>query len=335
VDWTKRFHAYLTKNASIPSANVVVLCGDKELVDKKDPMAGTLATTDSIAKAIGEMSRKVGPQDQFILVMIGHGSLSNSRAQFVVSGPQLDAEQLGKALASIQAKNQVIMNFSGAGGDFLKVLASRNAQPGRVDIAATRGNEWAEPVFCEFFLQGLETDKVRAAAGAPASAKSGPVTLLEVFNWASYQSAQWISRQEIDDDGNFVVKGKETVALFKKLCSGDEGEAGAQKMSSESDEAGADAVVDLANPKDKETALTWNHRRIINEHAMLDDASGLLTPPASKNPASAAGDEDFAGVTALDIDAGYKPVPIGKAGEQGNLAAHTVLGKCDRLEVEK
>jgi hypothetical protein len=336
-DWTRRFHAYLTKDAAISSANVVVLCGDKELVDKKDSMAGALATTDSVAEAILEMSLKVGPRDQFILVMIGQGSLCNSRAQFVLPGPDLDAEQLDKALSSIKAKNQVIMNFSGSSGDFLKVLASKNAQPGRVNIAATRGDEQVEPVFCEFFLAGLETGKARDALAAGAATNSGPVTLLEAFNWASYQTAQWISRQQVDPDGSWIVKGKETVALFKKLCEGDEGDPGAQKLSDASDATGSDAIVDLASPKDKVIARTWDNRRIINEHAMLDDASGLAAPAAGKEPASASATdgEEFVGVMALDIDAGYKPVPAGKAGEQGNLAARTVLGKCDRLEVGK
>jgi hypothetical protein len=351
ADWTGRVHAYLTSNALIPAGNVVVLCGDKELVDKKAPMAGALATADSVAKAISEMSRRVAPQDQFVLVMIGHGSLCNSRPQFVLPGRQLDADQLGKALSVIQAKNQVILDFSGSSGDFLKVLASKYAQPGRVDIAATRGGEQADPVFCEFFLAGLETGKAHGASalpqtpGAPVAAaagaaKAGPVTLLEAFNWASYQSAQWISRQQIDDDGNWVVKGKETVALFKKLYTGDEGEAGARKMSDESDAAGPDAVVDLANPKDVQTAKVWDHRRIINEHATLDDASGLAAgngaaPGPQAAPGEAKDSEEFVGATALDIDAGYKPVSAGKAGEQGNLAAGTVLGKCDRMGTDK
>ena len=74
-------------------------------------------------------------------------------------------------------------------GSFVESLAA----PGRVNIAATSPEESAESVLAEFFLRALETGAADGE-GAAAKTRDGRVTLLEALNWASYQTALWISR---------------------------------------------------------------------------------------------------------------------------------------------
>ncbi len=172
-------------------------------------------------------------------------------------------------------------------------------------------------MFCEFFLRALESGKADGEAALAGGAKDGVTTLLEAFNWASHQTGQWISRQREDEEHNWVVTGKESVAIFKKLFDGADGEIGARKLSGESDANAEDPILALATPTDGETAHAWAHRRVINEHAILEDA----------------GKEN--GVAALSNAKGYEPVPLGKSGDQGNLASRTVLGQSSLRNAEK
>ncbi|MFB3891843.1 MAG: hypothetical protein ACE15C_07450 [Phycisphaerae bacterium] len=292
-DWLKRFHALLTK-AGAKAEDIVAICGDK---DFKDPIVKGIATSDAIIEALADMAAKVGPQDQFVLVIVGHGSSSDEVPALVLPGPDLRGEALAKALSAVGG-NQVVLDLSGCSGQFLKPLAKK----GRVNISALSPDDTAEPVFAEFFLRGMESGRADAD-------KNGTVTLLEAYNWAAYQTALWISRQTATEDKTWVVDGKESVEIFKKLCSGAEGQGGARTLDPSSDATKEDAIVDVILPSDRADAKAWGDRRIIIEHAMVEDL-GLET-----------------GVSALRGEKGHDPVAPAKAGEEGFLAGQTVLGK--------
>jgi hypothetical protein len=293
-DWLKRFHALLTKSGA-KAEDIVALSGDKGV-----------ATADSICKAISDLAAVVGPQDQFVLVILGHGSNSDESPAFVVTGPHLRGEALAKAMSDIRAGNQVVLNLSGCSGQFLKPLAKK----GRVNISALSPDDSAEPTFAEFFLRGMESG--RAGAG-----KIGTITLLEAYNWAAYQAALWISRQTATEDKTWVVNGKESVEIFKKLCTGAEGQGGARTLDPSSDASKEDAIVEVILPTDREAAKEWGDRRIVIEHAMVEDC-GLDT-----------------GLSALRGEKGHDPIVAAKAGEEGSLAGRTVLGRPALVDAQK
>jgi len=311
-DWLTRFHKLLSA-ANVPPANILVLSADKEF---KSPLLTGPATTDSILTAISSLSKSIRPDDQFILIILGHGSLSDSKPELVLPGPDLDPDTLAKSLAAVSADNQVILNFSGTGGDFLKSLGKKN----RVNIAATSPQENAEPVFAEFFLRALESNRADGEAVPAAGTKDGATSLLEAYNWATHQTALWIMRQVGNKDGTWTLSGKESVEIFKKLYDGPEAPItpggmradGSRKLSDDSDPSKPDEPVPLVLPPDLKPHDTanWAGRRIINEHAQLEDA-GL---------------EDGA-LSALRGDKGYDPIPIGKPGEEGARAARVTFGK--------
>ncbi len=310
-DWLKRFHNYLTVQAGVPAGNVTVLCGDK---DFKDGIVSGPATSESVVKAITDMSKIIRPQDQFILVLIGHGSLSDSKPSLVMPGPDLTGDQLARALVDVRARSQIILNFSGSSGDLLKSLSRK----GRINVAATSGDEGGEPVYAEFFLRGLESGRARGegtvaatASSSPSVSAKGPVSVLEAYNWAAYQTALWTSRQSAQKDGTWIVNGKESVEIFKKLYGGKEDELGSRKLSDASDAASSDAVVEILAPREAEAAKSWGGRRIVNEHAMIEDR-GLE-----------------GGASALRGDKGYEPLTGAKEGEEGFVAAQTVLGRTE------
>jgi len=270
-DWLKRFHAYLANNG-VANENILTLSGKKR---------------ESILTAIDALSQKIRPQDQFILILIGHGSRSDAKPTLLLPGPDLDAETLAKALTPIQSHNQVILNFTSTSGDFLKALTKTN----RVNITATMPEENAEPVLAEFFLRKLEKDRT--------------VTLLDAYNWSTHQTALWISRQVAQEDGTWTVHGRESVEIFKKLFDG------CRQLGADSDANKEDEPVPLVVPRDIKpgTASYWAGRRIINEHAQLEDH----------------GTDNS--VTALTGEAGYSPITPDKENAEGSLAAKIVLGQ--------
>lgn len=321
ADWAGRFRSYLEKKpADAPRANVVVLGGK---TDKP-------ATVESITREIAAMAKAVAPSDQFVLVLIGHGSRADANPTMVLAGPDLDAMTLAGSLATVGADNQVILNMTGSSGDFIASLAAR----GRVNISATAAAEAAEPVFAEWFLRGLESGRADSEGGA---AKDGVVTLLEAYNWAAHQTALWICRQVAAEKGTWRVDGRESVEIFKKLFDGPDGpiatggqrEDGSRKLSADSDATRADEVVPLVVPPDikPDNAGHWTGRRVINEHAQLEDGGqgGTSTDGSAATP----------GVCALRGPSGYEPVTPRKPGDAGWLAGRIVLGKPQLLTGDK
>jgi hypothetical protein len=298
ADWLKRFHAYLTKTAKVPAENIVVLSGDDAF---KDAIVAGKATRETVTKAIASLAKKVQPDDQFVLVLVGHGAVAQTLPSFIIPGQDINAQELADALAAIRARNQVVLDFTASSGDSVRFLA----RGGRVTLAATSPTEVTEPVLAEFFLRGLESLRADGEGAPAAGARDGAVTLLEATNWASHQAAMWIARMKSTESG-WKVDGKESVEIFQKLYVGAEGEPATRKLSPDSNATAPDEAVEL-RPKGGLNEF-WLSRRIVAEHAVLEDC-GLEK-----------------GVSPLTND-GYKPIDGAKDGEPGWLARRTVLGR--------
>jgi hypothetical protein len=302
-DWLKRFHSHLTQTMGVPAANVVVLSGDK---DFKDPVVSGLATAESVKKALADAAAKVRPDDQFILFMVGHGVVTEKAPTLVLPGPDITAQELADALAAVPARNQVVLNLSSASGSAAALLARK----GRVVVAATSPMEGNEPVFPEFFLRGIESKRADGEGAPAAGAKDGQVTLLEAYNWATREAALWISRMK-KAGGEWKLDGKESVEIFEKLYGSPPGAPGTQKLAADSDRAKPDEPVAIKPPGGK-IDESWLTRRVVSEHAVLEDC----------------GEKD--GVSAIR-DEGYEALAGKRPGEPGNLARLVVVGKADLL----
>ncbi len=288
-DWLNRFQTVLTKSAGIPASNITVLSGD----------AGT---SDAILAAIGKIAGRSKPQDQVILFIVGHGEMESDTPALTLPGPDLSAKQLADAMNAVPAGSQIILNFSANSGNFLKLLVS----PNRVNLTATSPTEVEEPVFAEFFLRGLESRRADAD-------KSGTITLLEAYNWAAQQTAQWIVRwertgPEKQDPANpqpttWKASGKETIEIFEKLYSG----LPTRKLDPASNRSVEDAAVEVQPPNGQVTP-EWRNRRVIDEHALLEDCGQPL------------------GVSVLG-EKGIQPILGLKPNDPGYLAGQTVPGK--------
>jgi hypothetical protein len=305
-DWLKRFHTYLTQKAGVPAGNIVVLSGDK---DYKNPILTGEATEASVLKALTDAAAKTKPQDQFILFMVGLGVTTEKVPMLVLPGPDITARQIADALKDIPARNQVVLDFSAASGSSAGILA----RPGRVVICANMPGENTPPVFAEFFLSGLETARADGQDAPAAGQKDGVITLLEAYHWGAWNTAQWIARQHNAGENAWRVDGRESVQIFRKLYVSATNEPGSRQLSPDSDAAGEDQIVRL-KLRDTEDEIAQTKRRVITEHAGLEDCG-------AQEPVSALSDEKK----------DYTPLTGTSEGEPGALARRVVLGKPDLL----
>jgi hypothetical protein len=307
-DWIKRFHAYFTGALKVPAANIIVISGDK---DFKDPIVKGLANAESIQKELIAMAGKVKPADQFVLLLLGHGGVTDPIPTLVVPGPDINAPQILEGLDRITAQNQVILNFSAAGGAMVKPLKKKD----RVQVTAVRDMEANEPVYTEFFLRGLESGEADGAEAPDAGKKDGTITLLEAYHWAARQTALWIARQSKTPDGDtWKLDGKQSIEIFEKLTKAEAGQFGARQLDPQSNRAVPDVEVPLVPPPDQ-MPEDWTGKRIITEHAALEDCGAEIP------------------VAALQSE-GFKPLTGKAAGEPGALARRVVLGKAALLKAE-
>ena len=108
-----------------------------------------------------------------------------------------------------------------------------------------------------------------------------------------------------------AVRGRDSVALFRKLCEGPAGQPAVRRLSPRSKPDEADQDFPL-RPEGGQIDAFWAGRRVIGEHAVLEDCG-----------------ED-SGVAALRAT-GYEPVAGTKPGEPGHLARRIVLGRATLL----
>jgi hypothetical protein len=268
-DRAKRFEAVLTK-----------LGGSVTTVSNK-PASEILA---AVQKAAGDSKS----EQQFVLVLIGHGQVGDGGTTLATPGADLQMAALAKTLEAVKCRSQVVLNFASNAGDALPLLAV----PGRVNIAGSSAQQVNDNDFAEFALQELE-----------ANPKS---PLLDVYNHAVEKWAKWTVRQKmVGEEGKtgWNVEGKESAAIFRKLYDAGDVPADRRYVASEASDKPDDANPPLLPEPKKE----WTNRRVITENPSIDDAG-------SKTPVSALSEKGFAAVATTAEQ------PIGK------VAARTVLG---------
>lgn len=287
TDWTTRFRAWCVDKAGVPATNIVVLSGD----------AGTQpspCSADVALKAIAEVAARTSPADQFVLFVVGHGDAVDGEAALALPGRNLLVSELGTALARVPTQRQVVLHFGAASGDAIAALAAKH----RVLVAATAPGEIADPVFAEFFLSALER--------GPDTA-----TVLDIYNGAALETARWTRRLSQTPTGTWRVDGKQSIALFHKLCDGQADTPGARALDPSSKPVEPEPDVPLTTPPDPATAAQQGIPacvRVVAEHATLADTG-------HETGVAAVGGTGFTAVSGV------------KEGDPGFLAAHTLLGR--------
>jgi hypothetical protein len=282
----------LTGKADLSAGNVTVLAGDKDIgaacVEKKG------ATREDVAAAFEKFRARTRPEDQFTLILIGHGTALTDPVTISLPGPDPDMEEIAKMLDAVPAGKQIVLNFLPGAGNALKLLA----KPGRVNLSAFSVNERNDSLLPEFLLMALETGKADGNGAEHGAGKAdGAVTVLEAYHWSVRELVYWFHRQKKNKAEEVVVKGSESVRLFKKLHGGlpidgrsDKSlSVGMMPLSKDSDADSPDGPGELAPPYGAPTESSlfdeksggsdlnlfgpehWGGRRMVSEHALLED----------------------------------------------------------------
>ncbi|NUQ27175.1 MAG: hypothetical protein HOQ35_01475 [Acidobacteriaceae bacterium] len=149
-------------------------------------LTGNDATRAKLTEALNDVTRNAKPEDDVVLILIGHGSFDGEEYKFNLVGPDLSATELATLLDKIPAKRQLVVNTTSASGGSVVALQ----HPGRAVITATKtGTEKNATVFARYWLQAMQDP-------AADTDKSGSVSAMEAFVYADRKTADFYSSQK-------------------------------------------------------------------------------------------------------------------------------------------
>lgn len=149
-------------------------------------LTGPQATATQLTEAMGAVARDAKADDDFTLILIGHGSFDGVEYKFNLVGPDVTAAEITTMCDRIAAKRQLVVDTTSASGGAVQVLE----RPGRAVIAATKsGTEKNATVFARYWVEALEDP----AADAD---KSDSISAMEAFTYAAKKTAAFYDSQK-------------------------------------------------------------------------------------------------------------------------------------------
>jgi hypothetical protein len=177
-DYEQRFEALIKDVSKIlqESANSV----------KVHALSGDQSARARITEVIAQVAAEAKPEDDFLLLLIGHGTFDGVEYKLNLPGPDLSGTELANLCNRIRAKRQLIVNTTSASGGSLAALQ----KPGRGVIASTKaGTEKNATVFARYWVEALRD------ANADVD-KNEAITALEAFQYATRKTADFYESQK-------------------------------------------------------------------------------------------------------------------------------------------
>jgi hypothetical protein len=149
-------------------------------------LAAARATAAQLLQTMEEVARNAKTDDDFALILIGHGSFDGVEYKFNLVGPDVTAAQIAALCDRISARRQLIVDTTSASGGALAALE----RPGRAVIAATKsGTEKNATVFARYWVEALEDS-------AADTDKSDSISAMEAFLYANRKTAVFYDSQK-------------------------------------------------------------------------------------------------------------------------------------------
>jgi hypothetical protein len=146
----------------------------------------TQATRAQLTQTLASIAHDAKPEDDFVLVLIGHGSFDGADYKFNLVGPDITAAELAGMCDRIPAKRQLIVNATSASGGSVATLE----KPGRGVIAATKsGTEKNATVFARYWVEALQDPTADID-------KSDSISAMEAFEFAQRKTAAFYESQK-------------------------------------------------------------------------------------------------------------------------------------------
>jgi hypothetical protein len=149
-------------------------------------LTGTQATRAQLTQTMASIAHDAKPEDDFVLMLIGHGSFDGTDYKFNLVGPDITAAELAELCDRIPAKRQLIVNATSASGGSVAALE----KPGRGVIAATKsGTEKNATVFARYWVEALQDPTADID-------KSDSISAMEAFEFAQRKTAAFYESQK-------------------------------------------------------------------------------------------------------------------------------------------
>lgn len=198
--WATDLHASLLEDYGYAGNAIELLIDDGRNVGNAASIVSGSSRVEDIEAAIGRIGRNSEPGDQLTVFLFGHGSSTFGDAKFNNVGPDMTGGDLAAMLDILSGVDLVVFNTTSASFEFSRELSAM----GRVVVSATRSAaERYDPLFGGFLVTALQQKRADID-------RNGRVSVLEVFNYASGQIAQWYRDQDrlstenavLDDSGD-------------------------------------------------------------------------------------------------------------------------------------
>ena len=149
-------------------------------------LTGKDATKAQLTEVLAAVARDAKAEDDFVLVLIGHGSFDGEEYKFNLVGPDMSGAELAGMCDKIAARRQLIVDTTSASGGAVAALE----RPGRAVIAATKsGTEKNATVFARYWVEALQDP-------AADVDKSDSVSAMEAFEYADRKTAAFYESQK-------------------------------------------------------------------------------------------------------------------------------------------
>jgi hypothetical protein len=149
-------------------------------------LSGAQATAAKFRETLESIAREAKPEDDFVLILIGHGSFDSVEYKFNFVGPDLTGAQIAELCDRIAARRQLVVNTTSASGGSVPALE----RSGRAVIAATKsGTEKNATVFARYWVEALQDP-------AADTDKSDSVSAMEAFSYAAKKTAAFYDSQK-------------------------------------------------------------------------------------------------------------------------------------------
>ncbi len=149
-------------------------------------LTGPQATASQLKETLASVARDAKADDDFVLILIGHGSFDGIEYKFNLVGPDVTAGEIAAMCDRIPARRQLIVDTTSASGGAVQALE----RPGRAVIAATKsGTEKNATVFARYWVEALQDP-------AADTDKSDSVSAMEAFTYAAKKTAAFYDSQK-------------------------------------------------------------------------------------------------------------------------------------------
>ena len=149
-------------------------------------LTGNQASRAQMTEILGDVAKQAKPDDDFVLILIGHGSYDGVEYKFNLVGPDISGGELASLCDRIPSKRQLIVNTTSASGGSIATLE----KPGRAVIVATKaGTEKNATVFARFWVEALHDPTADLD-------KNDSISALEAFEYADRKTAAFYDSEK-------------------------------------------------------------------------------------------------------------------------------------------